>query len=123
MVHIATEVTPIPCATDLEAEVRELRLITELQPPYNRRSRRVEKAPWVRVTEEPFPRLSIVGEVRVTSETDEAAAVHSGPFSSRPQAHTAGESRQQACSIRQRGGRPPSTARSNASAHPLPDAP
>src|SRR5690625_7242569 len=31
MVHIATEVTPIPCATDLEAEVRELRLITELR--------------------------------------------------------------------------------------------
>src|SRR5690625_7207300 len=85
MVHIASEVTPIPCATDLEAKVRELRLITELQPPYNRRSRRVEKAPWVRVTEEPFPRLSIVREVLVNTENDEAAAVHIGPFSSRKQ--------------------------------------
>ena len=40
MVGIATRVTPIVCATTLEARVRELRLIVERQPRYNRRSRR-----------------------------------------------------------------------------------
>lgn len=121
MVHIASEVTPIPCATDLEAEVRELRLITELQPPYNRRSRRVEKAPWVRVTEEPFPRLSIVREVLVNTENDEAAAVHIGPFSSRKQAEMAVEGLHEAFSIRQCGGRLPRSPRPNASACTLLD--
>ena len=60
MVMLATEVTPIVCATALEAAVRELRLIAEHDPTYNRRSRRPQKRPWIKVTQEPFPRLSIV---------------------------------------------------------------
>ena len=43
MVAIAEEVVPLPCATLLEAEVRELRMIAEYKPPYNRRSRFPEK--------------------------------------------------------------------------------
>jgi DNA polymerase-3 subunit epsilon len=39
MVGLAVRVDPIVCATPLEAEVRELRLIAELAPRYNRRSR------------------------------------------------------------------------------------
>ena len=35
----ARSVTPVVCATPLEARVRELRLIAEHEPPYNRRSR------------------------------------------------------------------------------------
>src|SRR5690606_2468226 len=38
MVRLATSVTPVPCASGLEAEVRELRLIAEHKPRYNRRS-------------------------------------------------------------------------------------
>jgi DNA polymerase-3 subunit epsilon len=64
MVGLAESVVPIPCATALEAEVRELRLIGEHQPRYNRRSRFPEKARYLKLTVEPFPRLSVVREVR-----------------------------------------------------------
>src|SRR5699024_10182091 len=37
MVGIATKVTAVECATPLEAEIRELRLIAERKPRYNRR--------------------------------------------------------------------------------------
>ena len=56
-----TSVTGIACATPLEAEVRELRLIAEHKPRYNRRSRFPEKVHWVKLTVEPgrgFPGAS-----------------------------------------------------------------
>ena len=64
MVALSQRVDAIPCAHDLEAAVRELRLIAEHKPRYNRRSRFPERALWVRLTEEPFPRLSVVRRVR-----------------------------------------------------------
>uniref|UniRef100_UPI001263F10B DEDD exonuclease domain-containing protein n=1 Tax=Segeticoccus rhizosphaerae TaxID=1104777 RepID=UPI001263F10B len=76
MVALAQNITPIVCATALEAEVRELRLIAEHQPRYNRRSRYPERAPWVKLTVEPFPRLSIVRQVK------DDGARYFGPFSS-----------------------------------------
>src|SRR5690606_25314875 len=60
MVGLAHRVTPIVCATALEAEVRELRLIAERKPPYNRRLRNPERAAWLVLTREPYPRLSVV---------------------------------------------------------------
>ncbi|WP_392425873.1 DEDD exonuclease domain-containing protein [Barrientosiimonas humi] len=83
MVGIAESVTPIVCATPLEAEVRELRLIAEHKPRYNRRSRFPERAVWVKLTVEPFPRLSVVREVR------DDGARYVGPFSGRKQAEQA----------------------------------
>ena len=53
MVRLAEEVTPVVCQTALEAQVRELRLIAEHKPRYNRRSRHPEKAAWVKFTVEP----------------------------------------------------------------------
>ncbi|GAB2602036.1 DEDD exonuclease domain-containing protein [Pseudactinotalea suaedae] len=94
MVDLATEVRGIPCATRLEAQVRELRLIAEHDPPYNRRSRRPDRLPWVRLTDEPHPRLSIVREVP-------AGAVAVGPFASRAAAQLAVEAVQQAIPLRQ----------------------
>ena len=64
MVGIAETVTAVVCATALEAEVRELRLIAEHKPRYNRRSRFPERACWLKLTVEPFPRLSLVRTVR-----------------------------------------------------------
>ncbi|HET8614048.1 MAG TPA: DEDD exonuclease domain-containing protein [Actinomycetales bacterium] len=75
MVALAERVDPVVCATRLEAQVRELRLIAEHAPRYNRRSRRPERAPWVKLTAEPFPRLSVVREVRDDGST------YVGPFS------------------------------------------
>ena len=48
------------CATELEAEVTELRLIAAHRPRHNRRSRPGAAAHWVRLTDEAFPRLSVV---------------------------------------------------------------
>ena len=55
-----TSVEAITCTTPLEAEVRELRLIAEHKPRYNRRSKFPERATWLKVTVEPWPRLSLV---------------------------------------------------------------
>ena len=71
-----TASTPSPCATPLEAEVRELRLIAELAPRYNRRSRHPERAVWVKLTVEAFPRLSVVREVK---DDVAAGAAYLGP--------------------------------------------
>ena len=48
------------CDTELEAEVTELRLITAHRPRYNRRSRPSRSTHWITLTDERFPRLSIV---------------------------------------------------------------
>jgi DNA polymerase III subunit epsilon len=77
MVGLASEVTGIECATPLEAEVRELRLIAEHKPRYNRRSRFPEKVSFIKLTTEPWPRLSLVKRV-----VDDGAD-YLGPFRSR----------------------------------------
>ena len=64
MVKIAESVTPIVCATDLEARVREVRIIASEQPRFNRRSTRPNSHTWLKLTDEHFPRLSIVTRVR-----------------------------------------------------------
>ncbi|MBZ5734319.1 DEDD exonuclease domain-containing protein [Nocardioides sp. TRM66260-LWL] len=76
MVALAASVTPVVCATPLEAQVRELRLIGEHKPPYNRRSRFPERMHFVKLTREPWPRLAIV---RAVKDDD---ADYLGPFSS-----------------------------------------
>ena len=77
MVNLAVEVTAIECATALEAEVRELRLIAEHKPSYNKRSRFPHKVHFIKLTREAWPRLSLVRRVL----DDDADYV--GPFSSR----------------------------------------
>ena len=77
MVGLASTVDGIECATALEAEVRELRLIAEHRPRYNRRSRNPSKVHFVKLTREPWPRLSLVRRV-LDDEAD-----YLGPFSSR----------------------------------------
>jgi DNA polymerase-3 subunit epsilon len=59
MVGIAEQVDHAVCAHDLEARVRELRLIGAHKPPYNRRSRFPERAFYLVLTDERFPRLSV----------------------------------------------------------------
>jgi DNA polymerase-3 subunit epsilon len=83
MVGLAESITPIVCATPLEASVRELRLIARHKPRYNRRSRFPERAVWVKLTDEAFPRLSIVRAVR------DDGAHYAGPFGSRRTAEAA----------------------------------
>ena len=95
MVAIAHDVSPIVCATDLEAQVRELRLIAQHKPPYNRRSKFPERSVWVKLTVEPFPRLSIVRSVKAD------AASYLGPFSSSRSAELAVAALHEAVPLRQ----------------------
>jgi len=77
MVRVATGVEAVPCVTTLQADVIELRLIAAHAPRYNRRSKFPERVQWVKITDEPFPRLSIVRAVR------DDGATYFGPFSRR----------------------------------------
>lgn len=95
MIGIAERVRHIVCATPLEAEVRELRLIGGAKPRYNRRSRFPEKMVWLKLTREPFPRLSIVRELK------DDGADYLGPFSSTRQADDARIALHEAVPLRQ----------------------
>ena len=77
MVRIATGVEATVCRTELEAEVLELRLIAAHSPRYNRRSKYPERQHWVKVTREPYPRLSIARSV------SDDGAEYFGPFNQR----------------------------------------
>jgi DNA polymerase III subunit epsilon len=69
-----------PCATELEASVREVRLIQHHRPRYNRRSRNPERYRYLKLTQERFPRLSVVRRVLPDG------ARYLGPFGSAGQA-------------------------------------
>nr|WP_239128528.1 DEDD exonuclease domain-containing protein [Sinosporangium siamense] len=95
MIGIAERVRPIVCATPLEAEVRELRLIGASKPRYNRKSRFPEKVVWLKLTDELFPRLSIVREVK------DDRATYLGPFGSTRLAEDARAALHEAVPLRQ----------------------
>ncbi|HEX4015607.1 MAG TPA: DEDD exonuclease domain-containing protein [Frankiaceae bacterium] len=99
MVGIAEAIDAVPCAHSLEAEVRELRLIAEHKPRYNRRSRWPERSVWLKLTVEPFPRLSQVRVVR------DDGATYLGPFGSTRPAELAAIALHEAFPLRQCGGR------------------
>ncbi|GHE13232.1 DNA polymerase III subunit epsilon [Klenkia taihuensis] len=99
MVGLAQRVESLPCAHDLEAAVRELRLISQHKPRYNRRSRFPERVLWVRLTDEPFPRLSVVRRVVPGTGT------FLGPFADRRAADAAVAAVHDAVPLRQCGGR------------------
>ncbi|PJJ74052.1 DNA polymerase-3 subunit epsilon [Sediminihabitans luteus] len=111
MVQIATSVRPVECATPLEAAVRELRLITEHAPRYNRRSKFPERMSWVGLTDEAYPRLSVVRTVR-----DSPGAAYLGPFASRRTAQDAIDAVHDAVDLRRCTARLPRTASPSARA-------
>jgi DNA polymerase-3 subunit epsilon len=95
MVACSERVDPVVCSTALEAEVRELRLIAEHRPKYNRRSRFPERVTWVKLTQEAFPRLSLVRQVA------DDGAVYLGPFASSRAAELAVTAVHEAIPLRQ----------------------
>jgi DNA polymerase-3 subunit epsilon len=101
MVTLADRVEGLECATALEAAVRELRLIAEHKPKFNRRSRFPERVHWIKLTVEPWPRLALVRTV-----TDDGAH-YLGPYSSKKVAERAVAALHEAFPIRQCGGRLP----------------
>jgi len=93
MIHIAERVDAVVCAHSLEAQVRELRLIAAHSPPYNRRSKFPERAWWIKLTQEPYPRLSLVREP--------ADGPCLGPFAGRHAAQAAVDACHEALPLRQ----------------------
>ncbi|MDQ2585778.1 DEDD exonuclease domain-containing protein [Saccharothrix yanglingensis] len=91
MVALATRVDVVECSHPLEAQVRELRLITAHKPAYNRRSKNQAGAWWLVLTDELFPRLSVV-------RTPRDGAL--GPFRTRRVAEAAQETLQDAVPLR-----------------------
>jgi DNA polymerase-3 subunit epsilon len=83
MVMLAQRVEGIVCATTLEAQVRELRLIARHRPPYNRRSKFPDRLSWLKLTREAWPRLSVVKRIL------DDGADYIGPFGSRSSAEDA----------------------------------
>ncbi|MGI4895575.1 MAG: DEDD exonuclease domain-containing protein, partial [Janthinobacterium lividum] len=98
MVRAASTVVPVVCETPLEARVRELRLIAEHEPPYNRRSRNPERVTWVKLTADAWPRLSLVKQVR---DDIGAGAAYLGPFRSTTRAELAVAALHEAHALRQ----------------------
>jgi len=97
MVSLAERLDFIETPTIIEAEVRELRLIAEKQPRFNRRSKFQEKAVWVKLTEESFPRLvSVRGHRGLSDEVGWC-----GPFNGRDEASRAIEALYEVTQIRQ----------------------
>ncbi|SCG71124.1 DNA polymerase-3 subunit epsilon [Micromonospora siamensis] len=95
MLAAAERVDAVECAHSLEAEVRELRLIAAHAPPYNRRSKFPERMVWLKLTDEAYPRLSVV---RNLSPTDTA---YLGPFRSKQAAELAAAGFHDAVPLRQ----------------------
>jgi DNA polymerase III subunit epsilon len=84
MVTLATAVEHVECAHALEAGVRELRMLAAHAPPYNRRSKFPQRWWWVGLSDEAFPRLSVlraprhdrvVGPFRSRADAAETAAL------------------------------------------------
>ncbi|MDO5287965.1 MAG: DEDD exonuclease domain-containing protein [Actinomycetia bacterium] len=94
MVRVATGVEAVPCQTGLEASVLELRLIAAHAPRYNRRSKAQDRWHWLKLTQEPFPRISVVRQVRPDG------ARYLGPFRARASAEEALLALYDACPLR-----------------------
>ncbi len=95
MVRVATGVDAVVCATGLEAEIRELRMIQAHQPRYNRRSRNQDRLLWVKLSNERWPRLTM------TRQLGAADVDFLGPFTSRAEAELATLALQEIFPIRQ----------------------
>lgn len=78
MVALATRIDHVECAHPLEAGVRELRLLAAHAPPYNRRSKFPRRWWWITLSQEAFPRLTVLRAPRHNQAI--------GPFRSRADA-------------------------------------
>ena len=85
LVAIADHIDTIVCATVIESQVRELRLISEKRPQYNRRSKAQEKATWAKLITKPNPRFSLVRDSALINDSVQWI----GPFSGREDAELA----------------------------------
>jgi len=71
MLAIADRVDTIICATVIEAQIRELRMINERRPPYNRRSKGQERATWAKIKNKPTSHfVPVKGTATLSNESE-----------------------------------------------------
>ena len=80
MLDYTSSIDFFTCHTDLEASTRELRLIRDLKPSFNARGKFQRGTLWLKLTKEPYPRLSI------TRKQPQGDDFSFGPITSRHQA-------------------------------------
>lgn len=90
----------VVCDTPLEAEITELRTIHATRPRYNRRSKPPKSSHFVKLTNERFPRLSVV------RKADPEALAMLGPFRSKRAADQVVMALWDAVPVRRCSGRP-----------------
>lgn len=112
MIALTDRIDVIICPTIIEAQIRELRLIQDQKPRFNRRSTKQESAIWVKFTDENFPRLSAVRGSHTLRDEDGWF----GPFNGGNEAELAIEAIHEVLPIRQC--KPKITNRSITSASP-----
>lgn len=81
------------CATPFEAEIREQRLIRQLQPRFNRQGKGKRVSTYLKLTDERFPRLTV-------TRTPPADGSSLGPFHSTNTAHLVREAIETAVPLR-----------------------
>jgi DNA polymerase-3 subunit epsilon len=97
MIALTSRIEALPTPTLIDAQVRELRLIQQHAPRYNRRSRFQERTLWLTLTDERFPRLVVAkGHSALTHQQ---SAI--GPFGGNIDATQAREALHSATAIRQ----------------------
>ena len=85
MIALTDHVDTVVCATILEAQVRELRMINEHKPHYNKRSRFQEKTLWLKLRQKPMVRFYVVQGNKSIAEHE----IWCGPFAGRDEAQSA----------------------------------
>lgn len=100
MVALAVGVDHVVCAHDLEAGVRELRLLAAHNPAYNRRSTQPRRGWWICLTEERFPRFVVRREPQPAPLDGLADATSIGPVSRRTVAQTIADALTRATGLR-----------------------
>ena len=94
------------CDTVIEAEIAEIRLIHAFRPRYNRRSRPPKSSHFVKLTDERYPRLSVVRTV------GDNGLAYLGPFRSKRAADLVVTAIWDAVPIRRCRAKPPKQAKS-----------
>lgn len=100
MLRELDRVDHLPCATEIEAEIAEVRLIHAHRPRHNRRSRPPKANHFVTLTDERLPRVSITRSVKP------AEAITLGPFRSHRLASVVRDALWDAAPLRRCTGRP-----------------
>ena len=100
----------VVCPSPLEAAVLEVRLIHRFEPRFNRQAKTWRRYVYLKLTEEPFPRLSVVRTIRPDG------ALYLGPLSSNAAAKRVAEAIETAVPIRRCTDRPGRGSRSGACA-------